>query len=112
MTLPVPEGPAARRKAVRMVLCIGAALSCAVPVAAQRPAGNQGDTWADIATLPNWSGAWVVPFDDRRFADALGVNHVAPPAQPPAMNDTVTRRVASRNRGIVMMRSFLEIADC
>src|SRR5262245_40560852 len=27
-----------------------------------RPAAPQGETWASIARLPDWSGAWIVPF--------------------------------------------------
>ena len=59
----------------------------------------------------------VDPFDDRRFTDALGVDHVAAHAQTPRSERHGDRRVASKNRGSVMMRSFfcpakLLTADC
>lgn len=31
--------------------------------AAQGRSGNQGDTYASIAKLPDWSGAWVIPWE-------------------------------------------------
>ena len=33
-------------------------------IAAQKPSGPQGESYASIATLPDWSGAWVRPFSE------------------------------------------------
>ena len=33
-------------------------------IAAQTPSGPQGESYASIATLPDWSGAWVRPFSE------------------------------------------------
>ena len=48
------------------VLITAAAVSLAtgVPGLAQQRSGPQGEDWASIARLPDWSGAWIVPFED------------------------------------------------
>jgi hypothetical protein len=37
-------------------------LAVALPAAAQKPSGPRGESYAAIASLPDWSGAWVWPF--------------------------------------------------
>lgn len=47
-------------------LAAGLLMAVAALAAGQGPAGPQGDSWPAIARLPDWSGAWIVPFDAFR----------------------------------------------
>lgn len=61
------------------VLCLLAcALSPAPGWAQQR--GPQGNTYASIAALPDWSGIWVLPFSDFIAESELSRNTEAPDA--------------------------------
>jgi len=46
-------------------MVVAALVGCAGTSSAQ-PSGPQGETWVSIARLPDWSGAWIVPFDAFR----------------------------------------------
>jgi len=59
-------------RAFPLTVFVAALVSAAGPGSAQQRSGPQGDTWASIARLPDWSGAWIVPFaafgeESRRF---------------------------------------------
>lgn len=63
-----------------------------------RASGPQGDTWASIARLPDWSGAWIVPFEAFRdeIARVRDPKHPAAPKWTPAylsLIDASRRRV-------------------
>ena len=66
---------------------------------AQQLSGPQGDTYASIARLPDWSGVWVVPF--AAFRDELQ-RHRNPnsPDAPLLTSDYAAMRDAYRNRQI------------
>ena len=56
----------AARSTPRFALAVAVSLGCMMPaidVAAQKASGPQGDTYASIAKLPDWSGVWVIPFE-------------------------------------------------
>jgi hypothetical protein len=68
-------------------LCLAACALKDAPVSAQQPRGPQGDTYASIAALPDWSGIWVWPFgafaeeNERwRDPDAKGSPRLSPKA--------------------------------
>ena len=44
--------------------------------------GRRGDTYASIAQLPDWSGVWVIPFDDF-FRETRLQRVVGDPLSPP-----------------------------
>ena len=48
------------------VLITGSVFLGIASAAAQKPSGPQGDNYVSIAKLPDWSGAWVIPFDAFR----------------------------------------------
>jgi hypothetical protein len=57
-----------------LVFGVAMALGMSVPGLAQQRSGPQGENWESIARLPDWSGAWIVPFEDfgretQRFRD-------------------------------------------
>ena len=75
------------------VLAMGV-VSFAGPSLAQQRSGPQGDAWASIARLPDWSGAWIVPFatfreDSTRFRDTT---HPDAPKWTPAYMSIVESR--------------------
>ena len=47
-----------------LVGAVSGVLAIASVAAAQKPSGLQGESYASIAKLPDWSGAWVWPFAD------------------------------------------------
>jgi hypothetical protein len=51
-----------RRVELAVVVCMIGMFVSAAP-AAQKLSGQQGDTYASIARLPDWSGVWVIPFE-------------------------------------------------
>jgi hypothetical protein len=54
-----------RQPIVRWVAAVGLAALLAVDrLAAQTPKELPGNTYSSVATLPDWSGAWVWPFSD------------------------------------------------
>jgi hypothetical protein len=53
-------------RALLLTVLVMAVVSFAGPSLAQQGSGPQGDAWASIARLPDWSGAWIVPFDRFR----------------------------------------------
>ena len=85
-------------RAIQLTVLVTTLVGAAAPGSAQQRSGPQGDTWASITRLPDWSGAWIVSFDtfrddSTRFRD---VNHPEAPKWTPAymtVVDTRSRRV-------------------
>jgi hypothetical protein len=48
----------------RLGVVVGGLLLLSSATAAQKPSGPQGESYASIARLPDWSGAWVRPFSE------------------------------------------------
>jgi hypothetical protein len=63
---------------------------------AQR-SGPQGETYASIEELPDWSGVWVIPFAAFR-AEQLRRGNPQSPDAPPLALDYAARRAAFRSR--------------
>jgi hypothetical protein len=51
--------------AIRLMafVCVGFTLNLAASSVRQSTSSSPGDTYASIATLPDWSGVWVIPFE-------------------------------------------------
>jgi hypothetical protein len=54
----------ARGARQRRLLAAASLLAIVCTGAAQKPSGPQGESYATIPKLPDWSGAWVYPFHD------------------------------------------------
>jgi hypothetical protein len=63
------------------VTCLAATCLAAASRSAQ-PLPTRGDTYASLAALPDWSGAWVIPFDPFLIENARQ-RVVGDPASPP-----------------------------
>jgi hypothetical protein len=95
-----------------VVVCV----SLAAPARAQPRSGSQGETYASIAELPDWSGVWVIPFAAFRAEQVRHGNPQSPDA-PPLAPDYAARRAAFRSRaatgkdeeGVEAVRSNEEI---
>src|SRR5262245_25795098 len=79
---------------IGLALCIGCALNPTTSTAEQSTSSPQGDTYASIAKLPDWSGIWVIPFE--AFAQE-GARENAPGSVtgPPLTQEQVTMRAAT-----------------
>lgn len=62
------------------IICLGVFLS--VTCGFTQSEGRRGDTYASIAQLPDWSGVWVIPFDDF-MRENLRQRIIGDPASPP-----------------------------
>jgi hypothetical protein len=49
-------------RALPSTVLVALLVGVAGPSPAQQRSGPQGDTWDSIARLPDWTGAWIVPF--------------------------------------------------
>jgi hypothetical protein len=72
------------------------ALCPIAPAGAQVRSGNQGETYASIATLPDWSGVWAIPFD-AFIADASRKMNPNEPSAPQWTPDYAARMQAAIN---------------
>src|SRR5262245_43705797 len=104
MALPTPHAKLRRitmtapRIKFAIPVLIASCLSIGLASAAgQTPSGPQGDTYASIAKLPDWSGAWVVPFEPFRAELQRHRNPNSPDA-PLLTTDYAAMRDAYRDR--------------
>jgi hypothetical protein len=72
-------------------------LAVALPAAAQKPSGPQGESYASIARLPDWSGAWVWPFSDFE-AENIRVRDPKSPDRPRVRPEFDKLRTAALQR--------------
>jgi len=66
-------------------------------VDAQQLSGPQGESYASIATLPDWSGVWVRPFADFAAEGAME-NEPGSATAPPLTPAGTAQRAAARER--------------
>jgi hypothetical protein len=79
--------------AITLALCITRMLN---PAAAEQSTSNpRGATYATIATLPDWSGVWVIPFEAFAQENARE-NAPGRLTGPPLTQEQVVLRDATR----------------
>ena len=85
------------RPSVLAALFVSCVLVSALAIAAQRPSGPQGESYASMATLPDWSGVWVRPFAEFA-AENASERDPASGVGPRLTPAVAAQRAASRER--------------